>query len=287
MDSSQTSSLSLLSWSDSDASFTQGLLFSVPHHPGMVPRRTILVKRSRYSDNINVGGMLRASHARQVCFNMDDTVVVEFEKVPPAERHAVWYNPTEEAAMAQRWATPRSSSWRQFWNDAVASNVFLWLPTRNATSSSSSSSSWTTRGKPQFDASGLFGETRQDNTDDDDDDDNTAHSKLANAKDQVRRLHAPPTRRLSTEQARRQQRMVQENQSVARRALVMMGCLCALLLFAAWNTPPAQASTSLQHTTVPALVVLAPPEAESSSSSSSSSSNTLPSASPSLSIREL
>ena len=206
---------------DSDSSFAQGFsaMFSLPNNG--VPRRTILVKRSKYSADANrQRGILRASHARAVNFNMDETAVIEFEKVSPAERNLVWYNPAEEAEMA-RLAQPRSSIRKLY--DAVVSVI----PSAPGSSG------------PQFGGGGMFGDPYASNTEDDDDDTNgtaaaTTSSKFAYAKDELR-MKSPT--RLSIDQKRRQ-RIVEDNQNVMMRAMIMLGFLLLMIGNAAWNTPP-------------------------------------------------
>lgn len=231
---------------DSDSSFAQGFsaMFSLPNNG--VPRRTILVKRSKYSAEENrQRGILRASHARGVQFNMDQTAVHEFEKVSPAERNLVWYNTAEETEMA-RLAAPRSSIRKLY--DAVLSV----MPTAGGTANSGT----------QFGGGGLFGDpyasshpTTDDDGNDDDDgtNDNAAtakHSKFAYAKDEL--AMKSPTR-LSIDQNRRQ-RIVEDNQNVILRAMIMLGFLLLMIGSAAWNIPPPKPKSDNNNHATPATV---------------------------------
>ena len=100
---------------DSDHCLAEGFaaLFALPQAaPATVPRRSILIKRSRYEndddDDDDESSLPRsASHARVVQFNLDDTQVFKVEKVTAGQRQHVWYTPREEAAMFRAAALPR------------------------------------------------------------------------------------------------------------------------------------------------------------------------------------
>lgn len=181
-----------------------------------VPRRSVLVKHKHKdgsSQALNISdhsattgtdlGILRASHSRKIRFNMQATVVHEFDKVPPSERRYVWYDPHEEAEMA-RLAAPRSLP--RIVYDAIVSIV----PTGSGS---------------QFGGGSLFGEA-------DANDPNASKGPGAKAKDE---FHKTP-KRLSVEQ-QRQKRILEDNQGVMMRALVMVAFVLILVGNAALNPP--------------------------------------------------
>ena len=194
-------------------------MFHAPH--GGLPRRSVLVKRARnssiastsqgstaaaswasslyddnaFDDNMDLTAPCRPRRHKTIRFDMHATRIIEFEKVPPAERRYVWYDPHEEAEMA-RLAAPRS----------IPRRIYDWCVHILSMS----------EGDAQFGGGGATTTT-----------DAASSWKcclLCRAKDEF--YNTP--KRLSVER-RRQNRILQENQGVMRRALVMMGFIVLLV----------------------------------------------------------